>query len=501
MATGTLTPWPRYTVLNSAGKPISGALLNTYIAGTATPIATYSDVGLTTPNANPIVANSSGQIGPVFLTPGSSYKFLFTNPDGSQLYSQDNIAAAGGAANTDVIGTAGEALTAGQAVYLSDGSGGKAAGSWFKADNANTYSSTTPEVGVVPASISNGATGIIRTGGQATGMSSLTVGTVYYIGTAGAVTSTQPTNARIIGQADSTTTMILGFIPVQGTTQFICNGRLTLTTAVPVTTADVTAATTLFFTPYAGGQIALYSGTVWNLRTLTEISIAVPATTVQMYDVFCFDNSGTPALELTAWTNDTTRATALTTQNGVLVKSGTTTRRYLGSCRTTSVSGQTEDSFTKRFVWNYYNRVMRTLKVFEATDSWGYNTAAYRQARATATNQVECVIGVAEVEAMLILTAMSKNDVAADNTFVSISDQATTISTTPDTNVTGQALLSNASATQITPGRAELRKYPAVGHHVFGWLEQGSGANNTTWYGDNGAATKYQSGILGTIQG
>jgi hypothetical protein len=142
----------------------------------------------------------------------------------------------------------------------------------------------------------------------------------------------------------------------------ICDFRLTLTTAVPVTTSDVTGATTIYCTPFNGNSIALYDGTNWNLRQSAEFSIALGTlTSGKPYDVFCYDNSGTPTLELLAWTNDTTRATALTRQDGILCKSGALTRRYLGSFYTTSTT-TTEDSFVKRYLFNYYNRVEKPLR-------------------------------------------------------------------------------------------------------------------------------------------
>src|SRR4051794_38451931 len=52
-------------------------------------------------------------------------------------------------------------------------------------------------------------------------------------------------------------------------------GRLTGTTGTPVTTADVNAAATLYFTPYAGDQIGLYDGSNWHVRTYTEQSIGM----------------------------------------------------------------------------------------------------------------------------------------------------------------------------------------------------------------------------------
>ncbi len=117
-----------------------------------------------------------------------------------------------------------------------------------------------------------------------------------------------------------------------------CEGRLTLTSGTPVTTSDVTAATTLYFTPYTGNRIGLNNGSAWQVHTFTELSIAIPATTDTNYDVFVYDNSGTPTLELLAWSDATTRATAIAFNGGVYVKSGDATRRYLGTIRTPQAS-------------------------------------------------------------------------------------------------------------------------------------------------------------------
>src|SRR5437899_2723242 len=177
----------------------------------------------------------------------------------------------------------------------------------------------------------------------------------------------------------------------------ICDGRMTLTTATGVTTADVTAATTVYFTPYKGNRIALYDGSNWNLYTFSEISLALGSDAANTnYDLFAYNSSGTVTLERLAWTNDTTRATALALQDGIYVKSGTTTRRYLGTYRTAGSAGQTEESAAKRFVWNYYNRVQRALVVRDATATWTYTTATYRQANASSANQVAVVVGVNE---------------------------------------------------------------------------------------------------------
>jgi hypothetical protein len=68
----------------------------------------------------------------------------------------------------------------------------------------------------------------------------------------------------------------------------------------------------------------------------------------------------------------------------------------VGSFRTTTVSGQTEDSAAKRYVWNYYNRVRAPVLKFDSTDSWSYTSTTIRQANGAAANQVDIVVGLAE---------------------------------------------------------------------------------------------------------
>lgn len=170
-------------------------------------------------------------------------------------------------------------------------------------------------------------------------------------------------------------------------------GRLTLTSATPITTANVTGATTLYYTPYAGDKISLYDGTNWATYTFTERSLALGTLTSGLnYDVFLYNNAGTLTLELAAWTNDTTRTTALVLTNGIYLKSGVTTRRYLGTIRTTSTTA-TEDSIAKRFVWNFNNRVEKALYK-NGTTSHTYTTASWRNWNNDATLRVEFVLGL-----------------------------------------------------------------------------------------------------------
>lgn len=176
-------------------------------------------------------------------------------------------------------------------------------------------------------------------------------------------------------------------------------GRLTLTSGVPVTTGDVTAATILYYTPYVGDQIALYNGTTWSILTFSEVSLTLSTIPLgfsgtKPYDIFGYISSGSLAIEGLAWTNETTRATALSTQNGIYIKNGDSTRRYLGTIFPSATS-QTEDSAAKRYVWNMYNRVQKHLVKQDSTATWTYGTAAVqRMQNASTANRIDVVCGV-----------------------------------------------------------------------------------------------------------
>lgn len=113
-----------------------------------------------------------------------------------------------------VIVTAGEDLAANTIAYMSDGSGALTAGRWYKADADFTYASTTPALGYVLNAITSGAQGYVYQFGLMTGLSGLTPGAKYYVSSAaGQITATPPTNAAVVGQAASATTLVLELSP------------------------------------------------------------------------------------------------------------------------------------------------------------------------------------------------------------------------------------------------------------------------------------------------
>jgi hypothetical protein len=74
------------------GNPLAGGLIYTYAAGTTTPIATYTSSSGGTANANPIVLDSAGRTpAQIWLTAGSSYKFVLETALGVTIKTDDNI--------------------------------------------------------------------------------------------------------------------------------------------------------------------------------------------------------------------------------------------------------------------------------------------------------------------------------------------------------------------------------------------------------------------------
>jgi hypothetical protein len=94
---------PRASAFDINGDPISGGKLWFYEAGTSTPRATYSDAGLTIANANPVVANSAGRFGEIFLTPAVGYKVVLTDADDAVIWTADPYDSAAQEASTSTL--------------------------------------------------------------------------------------------------------------------------------------------------------------------------------------------------------------------------------------------------------------------------------------------------------------------------------------------------------------------------------------------------------------
>ena len=276
-----------------------------------------------------------------------------------------------------------------------------------------------------------------------------------------------------------------------------CEGRLSTESGIAVSTSDRSSQGTLYLVPHKGNRVRLYDGTRWKLYAFTtQVSLSLTLTSGKNYDVFLYDNSGTLTLELSAaWTNDTTRADALATQDGIDVKSGATTRLWVGTIRA-SGTNVTEDSKAKRFVWSRYRQELLDLLVTDTTSSWNYTTASYRQVRASSANQAEWVSGLAYTPVRLTAIHIHSNDFgAAGATGIDIDG---TSSNDAQVFLGVSQNIANGTADHI----AVYNGRPGLGYHYAAWLEYAQAAGTSTWYGTGspgGLTAPKQTGMFGAI--
>lgn len=84
---------PVQQFFDANGDPLAGGKLYSYIAGTTTPLATYSNAAGTTPNTNPVILDAAGRA-TVYLG-NATYKFRLDDADDVTLFTTDNVPVVG----------------------------------------------------------------------------------------------------------------------------------------------------------------------------------------------------------------------------------------------------------------------------------------------------------------------------------------------------------------------------------------------------------------------
>lgn len=274
-------------------------------------------------------------------------------------------------------------------------------------------------------------------------------------------------------------------------------GRLTTESGVPVSTTDRASQGTLYYTPYKHNIIFTYSGALWQGNFFSEISLSLSLTSGKNYDIFINTDADTLSLS-SAWTNDTTRADALGTQDGVIVLGSDHTKLWLGTIRASgtdvtedSAGGSTTQVGGKRFVWNAYNQVARRISVIDTTDNWSYATATIRQANGASGNKVEYVSGDAAMQ--IDATMQAGVLIVADAT------NWGRVGIGVDSTSTFSGLFNgfynpSGSGIAVTAG-GEYVGTPGLGYHYVSWNEKGAPAGSVSVFiGDDGGIA--QSGLI-----
>ncbi len=94
------SPFLKFRGFDNNGNPLSGGLLFTYAAGTASKLSSFTDSTGVTPNTNPIILDARGECD-LFLTSNLLYKFVLspstdTDPPTNAFWTEDNVAPIGG---------------------------------------------------------------------------------------------------------------------------------------------------------------------------------------------------------------------------------------------------------------------------------------------------------------------------------------------------------------------------------------------------------------------
>jgi len=191
---------------------------------------------------------------------------------------------------------------------------------------------------------------------------------------------------------------------------------------------DITAATTVYYSPYVGNQIPIWNGSSFSILVFPELTLAVSSSAQASntaYDACIFNNAGTPvAVFGPAWATSSgasaTRGTGagspqLQKQNGIWVNAfsinannGSNTYTipalqctYVGSVLVDATAGQisayrTWGQSRKFGVWNAYWRIPIYLQVGDSTASWGYTTAIIRPSNNATANSLITFVGLPE---------------------------------------------------------------------------------------------------------
>jgi hypothetical protein len=188
----------------------------------------------------------------------------------------------------------------------------------------------------------------------------------------------------------------------------------------------------VYYTPYLHDTVPVWNGSTFiptrfaELSQTTADSTKSPAavTTNSNYDVFVWNDAGTlRATRGPAWSSATSRGTGagttqLTRVRGIYTNTVAITNgpgagygTYVGTIRSNgssqidyilggSASGGTEAVLN---VWNMFNRVDALATVTDSGTSYTYSTATVRSMRASATNRVSFVTGLAEDASSVVL--------------------------------------------------------------------------------------------------
>lgn len=285
--------------------------------------------------------------------------------------------------------------------------------------------------------------------------------------------------------------------------------RLTLTSATPVLSTAVAAATTVYSTPYQSDLLLLWNGTQFvpthcaETAQLLSDATKSPAAAVAAsnYDMFAWNDSGTCRVTRgPVWTNDTTRALALSRANfGILTNSTAITNgpgaafgTYMGTIRTdaggATVTFQTTANSTnctqlRLTLWNAYNRINVNASQTITSVSHTYS-GNIRQYNSDSNCSVAAVVGQISEGASVKATARLGTTVTNGSASVAVGVNGTSVAVGSNIGYTSVQTTGASSWATVT---ARLDPASAIGFNTYNALEDANTAlvNVADQYGYN----------------
>ena len=446
---------PNQEFVDSTGLPYANGTLAFYASGTSTPLATYSDSALTIANTNPVVLDSAGRAGNVFLQ-NLAYKLVLSDVNNNPIWTADPVYSSDYSTRAKLLSGAGSpnGNTAGTAGSTGIG--------------ADTYWDTTNNI--------------------------------LYVCTQTGTTSTAVWTA--VNSSSAT-----AIVPAP-------TGYLTPTSGTPVITGDVSGATSVFYTPFQpGNTVPIYNGTSFVPTTFSELTLTLTSAQAAstLYDVFVFNNAGALTLATgPAWTTSTAGSgargtgagtTQLSRLTGLWVntvqitgKNGANTYTisanqgtYLGSLFMDGSAGQvscfrTYGQSRKWGIWNVYNRVPIFMKVGDNTASWVSNNASsVHAANTNSANSLTVFAGLPEEIVDLKYSSRASATLNSNGAMVvtaGIGFNSTSVYSGKIANYSHTVqTITNADSGDASLNAANFLSVPWIGINVITALENTNGSN------------------------
>jgi len=247
-----------------------------------------------------------------------------------------------------------------------------------------------------------------------------------------------------------------------------------------VTGTGIPASTTVVAVDIPNRQVTLSANTT---SSIGDLSVTFKTPPAMMMDVFAFP-TGTDEmdvrLEQVKWTSTSVRTVALARQDGVYVKDGDTTRRYMGSYYSES-AGRTNETSKKRHVWSYYGRHRRVLRAKEqGVASWTYNSTTWRSSSGASNALIEIVSGIPEQEIRVIHKHYASGPAVASHGYGGIGKNGSAVGNLVDESIQIHPVATAGWLHNFVSTYAEV---PAVGFTHYYGMERTDGGGNWTFFG------------------